>query len=68
MKSTEEHAGPVDPSGRGRLVPAFESLAESQNEITGLPGLPRWSHVYFFVFACFVLWVSLLLILTVLYS
>jgi hypothetical protein len=62
MKSTEDN------TGRGRLVPADESPSDRQDEVTGLPGLRTWNNVYLFVFACFVLWVSLLLVLTVLYS
>ena len=56
MKSTEENAGPVEPP------------ADDRDETTGLPGLRVWRDVYLFVFACFVVWVSLLLALTVFYS
>ena len=65
MSSPEDKPGPVEPSGRGRLVP---TPADNQDELTGLPGLPKWPHVYLFVFACFVLSVLLLLALTAFYS
>ena len=68
MNSPEDKSGPVEPSGRGRLVPAIEPPADCRNEITGLPGLRTWRHVYLFVFGCFVLWVLLLLALTAFYS
>jgi hypothetical protein len=68
MKSPEDNPAPIEPSGRGRLVPAIEPPAERTDEVTGLPGLRSWRHVYFFVFACFVLWVLLLLALTEFYS
>ena len=68
MISPEEKTGPVEPSGRGRLVPAIKSPPDSQDETTGLPGLSKWRDVYLFVFACFVLWVLLLLALTAFYS
>jgi hypothetical protein len=41
---------------------------DSDDELTGLPGLRTWRSVYFFVFGCFVLSVLLLLALTVIYS
>jgi hypothetical protein len=56
MKSPEDNTGPVKPP------------ADDRDELTGLPGLRAWRHVYLFVFACFVLWVLLLLVLTVSYS
>lgn len=68
MKSSEENPGPIEPSGRGPLVPAVEPPSDQRDELTGLPGLRSWPHVYFFVFACFVLWVLLLLSLTEIYS
>lgn len=68
MNVPEDNAGPVEPSGTGWPVPAINPPADSRDEITGLPGLPKWSHVYLFVFACFVIWVALLLALTVFYS
>jgi hypothetical protein len=68
MNSSEDNPAPIEPPGRGRLVPAAEPPADNQDELTGLPGLRSWRHVYLFVFACFVLWVLLLLALTVLYS
>jgi hypothetical protein len=68
MKSPEDKAGPVEPSGRRRPVPAVESPADGQDKLTGLPGLRTWRHVYLFVFGCFILWVLLLLGLTVFYS
>lgn len=55
MNLPEENASPPPP-------------ADHRNELTGLPGLRSWKHVYLFVFACFVLWVLLLLALTVSYS
>lgn len=55
MKS-EDIAGPVEPPSVDR------------DETTGLPGLPAWRHVYLAVFACFVVWVLLLLALTLSYS
>ena len=67
MSSPEDKPGPVEPSGRGQLVPAPQP-AHNQDEVTGLPGLPKWRHVYLFVFACFILWVLLLLALTAFYS
>ena len=67
MKSPEDKA-PIDPSGRGRLVPAAELPADHRDEITSLPGLRTWPHVYLFVVSCFVLWVLLLLALTEFYS
>ncbi|HTV40831.1 MAG TPA: hypothetical protein VMF08_09660 [Candidatus Sulfotelmatobacter sp.] len=57
---------PEDKSGRGQLVPAIQT--DHQDELTGLPGLPKWRHVYLFVLACFVLSVLLLLALTAFYS
>lgn len=42
--------------------------SSDENELTGLPGLRTWRHVYWFVFACFVLWIVLLLVLTMSYS
>jgi hypothetical protein len=33
-------------------------------EKTGLPGLPTWTTVYFFVLASFALWLALLIWLT----
>ncbi|HEX3623933.1 MAG TPA: hypothetical protein VH280_00755 [Verrucomicrobiae bacterium] len=68
MKSTEDNADPVEPSRRGQLVPGIEPSAENREELTGLPGLRTWRDVYIFVFGCFLLWVSLLLLLTVFYS
>ena len=56
MKSPEANTAPADTS------------PESKDEITGLPGLRTWRHVYLFVFGCFVLWVLLLLALTMSYS
>lgn len=56
MKSPEDNAGPVEPSSNDR------------DELTRLPGLRTWRHVYLFVFGCFVLWVLSLLALTVFYS
>jgi hypothetical protein len=37
------------------------------NEATGLPLLRTWRGVYLFVFGCFVLWVVLLAMLTVIF-
>ena len=68
MISPEDNPGPVEPSGRGRLVPAVQTPSNNRDELTGLPGLSRWRHVYLFVFACFALWVLLLLALTAFYS
>ena len=68
MISPEDKSGPLEPSGRGRLVPTIEPPADNQDKLTGLPGLPKWRHVYLFVFGCFVLWVLLLLALTAFYS
>jgi hypothetical protein len=56
MKSPEDKAGPARPP------------ADDKDELTGLPGLRTWRHVYLFVFGCFILWVLLLLGLTVFYS
>jgi hypothetical protein len=56
MKSPEDNAGPVEPPSGGK------------DELTGLPGLRTWRHVYLFVFGCFVLWIVLLLSLTMSYS
>ena len=56
MKPPEDNAGPA------------ESPAGSENELTSLPGLRTWRHVYLFVFGCFVLWVVLLLVLTTSFS
>ncbi|MGO9585760.1 MAG: hypothetical protein ACLP2Y_06160 [Limisphaerales bacterium] len=41
--------------------------ADSDHCETGLPGLRSWCGVYLFVFGCFVLWVVLLAMLTVLF-
>lgn len=68
MTSPEDKAGPVEPSGQGRLVPTVEPSADDRDDSTGLPGLRAWHHVYLFVFACFVLWVIMLLALTAFYS
>ena len=68
MKSPEDNAGPIETSGRDRLVPAAQPPPDHPDDLTGLPGLRNWHQVYLFVFACFVLWVSLLLALTVSYS
>lgn len=68
MKSPEDNAGPIEPSGRERLVPATEPPADRRDETTGIPGLRTWHYVYLFVFASFVLWVLLLLALTEFYS
>lgn len=56
MKPPEDNAGP------------FESPSGGEDELTSLPGLRSWRHVYLFVFGCFVLWVVLLLALTMSYS
>jgi hypothetical protein len=66
MSSPEDK--PVEPSGRGQPVPAPQPPSDNQDEIIGLPGLATWRHVYLLVFACFVLWVLLLLALTAFYS
>lgn len=56
MNVSEDNAEPPEsPSGGG-------------DETTGLPGLRTWRDVYLFVFACFVLSVLLLLVLTMSYS
>ena len=55
MKPPEDNAGSVEsPSGN--------------DELTSLPGLRTWRHVYLFVFGCFVFWIVLLLALTMSYS
>jgi hypothetical protein len=56
MKLPGDNAGPVEPR------------SDDRDELTGLPGLRTWRHVYIFVFGCFVLWVLSLLALTVFYS
>lgn len=56
MISSEDNAGSV------------ESPSDAKDELTGLPGLRSWRDVYLFVFACFVLSVLLLLLLTMGYS
>lgn len=56
MKLPENNAGQV------------KAPSDDRDELTGLPGLRAWYHVYLFVFGCFVLWVLLLLALTVFYS
>ena len=68
MNSSEDNAGPIEPSGRGRLVTVAEPPADRRDEITGLPALRTWRSVYLFVFTCFALWVLLLLALTLFYS
>lgn len=68
MNSPEEKTGPVEPFERRKLVLEVEPPRVNRDELTGLPGLRTWNNVYLFVFACFVLWVSLLLVLTVFYS
>jgi hypothetical protein len=42
-------------------IPA--SLSAANDESTGLPGLRTWPLVYLVVFASFVIWVVLLLVL-----
>jgi hypothetical protein len=42
-------------------------LADSSDRETGLPLLRSWRGVYLFVFGCFVLWVVLLAMLTVIF-
>jgi hypothetical protein len=54
-------------SVEGNPTPA-ELPPEGKDELTGLPGLRTWRGVYFFVFACFVLWVVLLIALSAIYS
>ncbi len=56
MKVSEDNAEPPESPSGGR------------DETTGLPGLRTWRDVYLFVFACFVLSVLLLLVLTMSYS
>ena len=50
------------PSAAEPPAPAPES------EGTGLPGFRTWKSVYLFVIGCFVLWVGLLVLLTVVFS
>jgi len=38
------------------------------DEETGVPGLPNWPRVYLVVAGCFLLWLSLLTLLTLAYS
>jgi len=38
------------------------------SEATGLPWFHTWRGVYVFVFGCFILWVVLLAMLTVIFS
>jgi hypothetical protein len=38
--------------------------ANSEDRITGLPGLRSWTSVYFFVIIVFIFWVALLEALT----
>ncbi len=54
-------------SVEGNPTPA-ELPPDGKDELTGLPGLRTWRGVYFFVFACFVLWVVLLIALSAIYS
>jgi hypothetical protein len=44
------------------------TAGESVEESTGLPWLPTWTAVYWFVFGCFVVFVGLLAALTVVFS
>jgi hypothetical protein len=38
------------------------------DDATGVPGLASWPRVYFFVAACFVVWLTLLTLLTLAYT
>ena len=49
-------------------ITAAETPPDGKDEATGLPGLRTWRGVYLFVFGCFVAWVVLLIVLTVIYS
>ena len=58
-------------SGRGqnpRARAARPPAAPANDEATGLPGLRRWSSVYWIVLGIFALWVVLLTVLTKHYS
>ena len=60
MKPLDHATGAEDaPSG---------AAGTSNSETTGLPWLDTWRGVYAFVFACFVVWVGLLIALTVIFS
>jgi hypothetical protein len=58
---------PLDYATRARDAPSGPA-GTSNSETTGLPWLDTWPGVYAFVFACFVVWVGLLALLTVIYS
>jgi hypothetical protein len=40
----------------------------SDEEATRLPGLDTWRNVYWFVFASFILWIVLLVVLSAIFS
>ena len=69
LSQRDRAAGRENRSEENPLPPHGQDLPPAAlDELTGLPGLRAWRHVYLFVFGCFVLWVLLLLGLTVFYS
>lgn len=57
---------PIDKTaGSSGLTPEPRNSGDHK---TGLPLLRTWRSVYLFVFGCFVLWVALLAMLTLIYS
>jgi hypothetical protein len=46
----------------------LEAPKHRPDDLTGVPGMTSWSRVYLFVGGCFLLWLTLLTLLTLSYS